>query len=187
MRPACRGRAGRLALSGTPYRNIARIVKARGLDGKVLVRCTEGLPFCIYEGLEVHVVPPALTGVRCGHIASVESVDGDACVAAIEGVDSIDAAEELAGRYLLALDKDLDLNPEDDMVLVIGRDVVADDGRALGTVTEYLTTKANDVLVIERPGGGELLVPIIEETIVAVPDSEEEPLVVHLLEGLEEL
>ena len=174
-------------LSGTPYRKIARVVKERGLEGKVLVRCTEGLPFCIYEGLEVHIVPPTLSGVRCGHITAVESVGEDSCVAAIEGLDTIDAAEEICGRYLLALEADLDLDPEEDMILVVGRQVASDDGRMLGIVTEYLTTKANDVLVIEREDGSELLVPIIEETIVSVPESEDEPLVVHLLEGLEEL
>lgn len=174
-------------LSGTPYRNIARVAKARGLDGKVLVRVTEGLPFCITEGLEVHVVPPALAGVRCGRIESVEPVGEDSCVVSIEGVDSIDAAEELAGRYLLALEDDLELDAQEDMVLVIGRSVVSDDGRELGRVTEYLVTKANDVLVIERPDASELLVPVIEETIVSVPQGEDEPIVVHLLEGLEEL
>lgn len=174
-------------MSGTPYRNIARVVKARGLEGKVLVHLTEGLPFCVYEGLEVHVVPPLLDVARCGCIKSVESAGEDSCVVAIEGIESIHEAEELCGRYLLALDEDLDLNAEEDMILVVGRRVASDDGRVLGTVTEYLTTKANDVLVIEREDGNELLVPIIEETIVSVPESEGEPLVVHLLEGLEEL
>lgn len=174
-------------MSGTPYRNIARVIKARGLDGKVLVHLTEGLPFCIYEGLEVHVVPPLLDVARSGCVESVESAGDDSCVVAIEGIDSIHEAEELCGRYLLALDADLDLNAEEDMILVVGRQVAADDGRMLGRVTEYLTTKANDVLVIERPDDTELLVPIIEETIVSVPESEDEPIVVHLLEGLEEL
>lgn len=174
-------------MSGTPYRNIARVVKARGLEGKVLVHVTEGLPFCIYEGLEVHIVPPLLDVARCGRIECVESEGESSCVVAIEGIESIHEAEQLCGRYLLALDEDLDLDASEDMILVVGRSVVSDDGRVLGEVTEYLTTKANDVLVIERADGAELLVPIIEETIVSVPESEDEPIVVHLLEGLEEL
>ncbi|MGN0037669.1 MAG: ribosome maturation factor RimM [Coriobacteriales bacterium] len=174
-------------MSGTPYVNIAQVVKTRGLEGKVLVRCTEGLPLCIYEGLEVHVVPPLLRGVRCGAVSSLESWDGSSAVIGIEGLDGIDAAEQLVGRYLLAHGGDLDLRPEEDMVLVLGCSAVSDDGRELGTVTEYLETKANDVLVITRPGGGELLVPVIDETVVAVPSAPGEPLVLHLLQGLEEL
>lgn len=174
-------------MSGTPYRNIARVVKARGLEGKVLVHITEGLPFCIYEGLEVHIVPPLLDVARSGLVESVESAGDGSCVIAIEGIESIHDAEKLCGRCLLALDADLDLNAEEDMVLVVGRRVASDDGRMLGTVSEYLVTKANDVLVVERENGSELLVPIIEETIVSVPESEDEPIVVHLLEGLEEL
>ncbi len=174
-------------MSGTPYRIIGRVVKARGLEGKVLVQSTEGLPFCIYEGLEVHIVPPLLDVARCGAVASVEGESYESGCIAIEGIDSISQAEQLAGRYLLALEEDLDLDPAQDMVLVIGRAVRSDDGRMLGHVSEYLTTKANDVLVIERPDGSELLVPVIEQTLVSVPQADDEPLVVHLLEGLEEL
>lgn len=73
------------------------------------------------------------------------------------------------------------------MVLVMGRNVESDDGRVLGRVSEYLCTKANDVLVIERPDSSELLVPVLPHTIVSVPQSDDEPIVVHLLEGLEDL
>ena len=147
-------------MSGTPYVNIAQVVKTRGLEGKVLVRCTEGLPFCIYEGLEVHVVPPLLQGLRCAAVSSLESCDGSSAVIGLEGLDGIEEAEQLVGRFLLAHEDELDLNPEEDMVLVLGSPALAEDGRQLGTVTEYLETKANDVLVITRPDGGELLVEL---------------------------
>lgn len=174
-------------MSGTPYVNIAQVVKTRGLEGKILVRCTEGLPFCIFEGLEVHVVPPLLQGVRCAAVSFIESWDDSSAVISLCGVDGIDEAEQLVGRYLLAHEDELDLSPEEDMVLVLGCAAVSDDGRQLGTVTEYLETKANDVLVITRPDGGELLVPVIDETIVSIPATDAEPLVLHLLQGLEEL
>lgn len=175
------------SLSGTPYETIARVVKTRGLEGKVLVRCTEDLPFCIYEGLELWVVPPLLEGVRRSLVLSLESCGDDSAVIGLEGLESIDDAERLVGRYLLARAEDLDLDPQEDMVLVLGCRAVSDDGRELGRVTEYLETKANDVLVITRHDGSELLVPVIEETVVAVPEDDGEPLVLHLLDGLEEL
>ena len=175
------------SLSGTPYETIARVVKTRGLEGKVLVRCTEDLPFCIYEGLELWVVPPLLEGVRRSLVLSLESCGDDSAVIGLEGLESIDDAERLVGRYLLARAEDLDLDPQEDMVLVLGCRAVSDDGRELGRVTEYLETKANDVLVITRHDGSELLVPVIEETVVAVPEQDGDPLVLHLLDGLEEL
>lgn len=174
-------------LQQTPYANIARVVKARGLEGKVLVRCAEGLSFCLYEGLEVHVVPPTLFGVRHARVLELNQLDEQSAIVTLDGLDSIDGAEELAGRYLLARRDDLDLEPLDDINTLLGRGVMADDGRMLGTISEYLETNANDVLVIERIEGGELLVPIIEDTIVDVPFDDDEPIVVHLLEGLEEL
>ena len=187
MRSACRGRAGRLALSGTPYRNIGRVVKARGLEGKVLVQVTQGLPFCIYEGLKVSIVPPLLDIERSGEVLECDSVSDDSCVVSLSNISNVDDAEAVAGHYLLALEDDLDLDPAQDAVLVVGRNVVSDDGRALGKVSEYLCTKANDVLVITRQDETELLVPVIEQTIVSVPQEEDAPIVVHLLEGLEEL
>lgn len=180
--------SSQINLQQTPYANIARVIKARGLEGKVLVRCAEGLSFCLYEGLEVHIVPPTLFGVRHGRITELKQLDEQSAVVALEGLDSIDDAEELAGRYLLARRSELDLEPLDDINTLLGRGVVSDDGRMLGAVSEYLETNANDVLVVERAEGGELLIPIIDDTIVDVPlGDEEEPIVVHLLEGLEEL
>ncbi len=50
---------------------------------------------------------------------------------------------------------------------LIGLQAVNENGSDIGTVREILETGANDVLVIDTPGG-ELLVPIIKEVVLSV-------------------
>jgi 16S rRNA processing protein RimM len=67
---------------------------------------------------------------------------------------------------------------------VLGLRVVDEAGRALGTLVEILETGANDVYVIRPERGQDILLPAIEETILAV-SLETGEMRVHLLPGLE--
>jgi 16S rRNA processing protein RimM len=66
---------------------------------------------------------------------------------------------------------------------IIGAAVVDEDGQALGVVAEILETGANDVYVVRRPAGDEILLPAIAEVIRAV-DTDRGVITVHLLPGL---
>ena len=66
---------------------------------------------------------------------------------------------------------------------LIGLEVVADDGEELGEISDILSTGANDVYVISKPGSKDLLIPAIKECILNV-DMQERSMKVHLLEGL---
>ena len=68
---------------------------------------------------------------------------------------------------------------------LIGLKVQSTDGRDLGTLTDVITTGANDVYVLQGDGR-ELLVPAIRECIRAV-DLEAGTMTVYLLPGLEDL
>ncbi|MGI5932383.1 MAG: ribosome maturation factor RimM [Eubacterium sp.] len=68
---------------------------------------------------------------------------------------------------------------------LIGLKVQSTDGRNLGTLTDVITTGANDVYVLQG-NGRELLVPAIRECIREV-DLEAGTMTVYLLPGLEDL
>ena len=170
-------------MSGSPYVDIARVAKTRGLEGKVTVRCTDGLPFCMHEGLQVHVVPPTLYGVRSTSVESLDVLGDGTVVVGLEGVESIGDAEELSGKHLLALREDLDLSAEDDYIGIMGRSVVDELRGELGHVTEIIETPGNDVLVIEG-SFGEVLIPFVEEMVLEVPEDESLPIRTHCVEGL---
>jgi 16S rRNA processing protein RimM len=68
---------------------------------------------------------------------------------------------------------------------IVGLEVVTEEGEALGRVTEILQTGANDVYVVQAPGGAEILLPAIEPVVREI-DLEAGRMRVHLLPGLRE-
>ena len=69
---------------------------------------------------------------------------------------------------------------------LIGLKVVTDDGKELGTLTEVLETGANNVYEVTTTNGKQVLIPVIDECILA-HDMEAKTVTVHLLDGLLEL
>ncbi|MFW5646237.1 MAG: ribosome maturation factor RimM [Acetivibrio ethanolgignens] len=66
---------------------------------------------------------------------------------------------------------------------IIGALVETEDGKALGTLTEVLTTGANDVYVVKLPSGKEVLLPVIDDCVKEI-DTEHKKVLVHLMPGL---
>ena len=69
---------------------------------------------------------------------------------------------------------------------LMGIKVVDEKNEELGVLKDVLTTGANDVYVVETPNGKEILLPAIKECILSV-DTENELMVVHLMDGLLDL
>jgi 16S rRNA processing protein RimM len=66
---------------------------------------------------------------------------------------------------------------------LIGLDVQTDEGQHLGKLVEVLETGANDVYVVDSPEYGEVLIPVIPDTIIKT-DVEHGILIVKLMDGL---
>ena len=66
---------------------------------------------------------------------------------------------------------------------VVGCDVKTDDGKTLGKIRDVLETGANDVYVIDTDEYGDVLLPVIEDTIIE-HDIENGVVHVKLLDGL---
>jgi 16S rRNA processing protein RimM len=66
---------------------------------------------------------------------------------------------------------------------LMGFSVVDEHNNAIGQLLEILQTGANDVYVITRPDGNEVLLPAIPSVILAI-DAEHRQIHVHLLDGL---
>ena len=86
----------------------------------------------------------------------------------LDGVEDRDAAEHWAGAEVLvsreALLRDADTYFDFELV---GLDVIARDGTALGRIAEVLGTGANDVLVVSGEHG-ELLIPAVTSAVLEV-------------------
>lgn len=69
---------------------------------------------------------------------------------------------------------------------LIGLAVTSDEGEDLGELRDVLQTGANDVYVIGKEGGEEILLPAIRDCVLEV-DVEAGTMKVHLLPGLREM
>ena len=62
-------------------------------------------------------------------------------------------------------------------------EVISDDGIRIGRLYDVLQTGANDVYVVEKDDGGEVLIPVTRDFVTDV-DLEAGKITVHLLPGL---
>ena len=101
------------------------------------------------------------------------------------GIDNRDEAEALRGGDLLISRKDaLPLMDGEYFICdIIGALVQAEDGEHIGILKDVLQTGANDVYVVEKIDGKELLLPCIPECILAI-DTEKKLVKAYVMPGL---
>ncbi len=167
------------------YKNIARVVRPHGTKGEVLVAPLRGLPLLLVESMQVHLTPPALKRERISTVESVSLAPEGARVR-FSCSRNLDDAEGLTGCHVLASCDDFELDRLDSAVDdLLDRPVVDDRFGDLGRIVEVMETPANDVWVLDGSPHGELLIPVIDEVVVGLP--EEGPIAVHVMDGLLDL
>jgi 16S rRNA processing protein RimM len=99
--------------------------------------------------------------------------------------DSINDVEKYKrARLLVPRDQAVKLKKDEYFVAdMIGLTVVTDEGETLGELKDVLATGANDVYVVSRADGTEVLLPAIKECILAV-DMEKRVIKAHIMDGL---
>lgn len=106
----------------------------------------------------------------------------------LKGIDDINLAEQLKGSTIKIDRKDsLPLGRDEYYISdLYGLEVYTEEERYLGKLIDIITTGSNDVYVVKNPENPkELLLPAIKQVIKKV-DLENQKMMVHLLEGLEE-
>lgn len=66
---------------------------------------------------------------------------------------------------------------------IMGCKVITDEGEELGIIDEILRPGANDVWVVKRPKGSQVLLPVIDDVVLDV-NVKDKIVKVHLMEGL---
>ena len=105
-----------------------------------------------------------------------------------EGIDNINDIEKYKGCDLLVSRENAVPLEEGEFYLadIMGMPVIDEEERELGVIREVLQTGANDVYIIQKKRGGEILLPAIPSCILDI-DFENNRMKVHLMPGLEEL
>lgn len=166
------------------FSKIGVIRKTHGINGEVLVDDFARTSFVV--GMSLWVVPPTS---EVGHTRIVEITErGDSLLLKLEGVDDLCVAKELGLRSLLAKSEDVDLqdlemlSEENEFLGILGFSCFDEQYGDVGVIVEIIETKANDILVIDGKYG-EILLPIIDETILGV-DEKSRRIDIKVLEGL---
>jgi 16S rRNA processing protein RimM len=158
---------------------IAHVVRAHGIRGEVAADMLTDFPERFDDVAEVTLRPAEVEGHRF-HKGRV--------LLKFAGVDSMTDAERLRGFDVVVPEEELHELPEDfyyDFDLV-GCAVVTTSGEAVGTVESVLRTGAAELLSVRRAGGGEALIPFVDEICPEV-DVEARRIVVDPPEGLLDL
>ncbi|MDP9317246.1 MAG: ribosome maturation factor RimM [Chloroflexota bacterium] len=92
---------------------------------------------------------------------------GAVMIVTLAGVDTREGAEALRGQEVYMRQSDAAPLDEDEYFLhdLPGLNVQTTAGTVVGVVKEVIETGANEVLVVTRPEGGEVLIPMIKDIV----------------------
>ncbi|MGW1837337.1 ribosome maturation factor RimM [Streptomyces sp. BBFR2] len=162
---------------------VARIGRAHGIKGEVTVEVRTDEPELRLAPGAVLATDPAAAGpltIETGRVHSGRLLLRFAKVA------DRTAAEALRNTLLIA-EVDPEEVPEDPEEFydhqLIDLDVVTRDGTVVGRITEVSHLPYQDLLVVGRPGGGEVLIPFVSEIVPEI-DLEEQRAVIDPPPGL---
>ena len=145
----------------------------------------------INEGYEEHVTNKILSSDQtffhdADHIYSgFNTSENNLISLKTKLTDMVNDIEKYKGKDLLVTRENAVPLKEGEYFIcdLIGCTVVSEDGTAVGELTEVMQTAANDVYVVTKPDGEELLIPVTDECVKEI-SPEEKKITVHLLEWI---
>lgn len=162
---------------------VARIGRAHGIKGEVTVEVRTDEPELRLGPGAVLATEPAPTGPLTIETGRVHS---GRLLLRFEGVRDRTAAEALRNTLLIS-EVDPEELPEDPEEFydhqLMDLDVVLADGTEIGRITEITHLPSQDLFIVERPDGTEVMIPFVEE-IVSEIDLEEQRAVITPPPGL---
>jgi 16S rRNA processing protein RimM len=152
-------------------RMVGRIVRPHGLRGELVVdSSTDSAEFRFAVGSVLFVTARDGSAVRTLTVTAARPHTGRLLVC-FEGVTDRDTAEALRGVVLSATAAELPAIDDPDEFYdhqLEGLAVLTVAGAAVGTVREVVHAAGSDLLVVDRDGGGEALIPFVRQIVPEV-------------------
>ncbi|MFJ8853149.1 ribosome maturation factor RimM [Streptomyces sp. NPDC102437] len=152
---------------------VARIGRAHGIKGEVTVEVRTDEPELRLGPGAVLATEPAGAGPLTIETGRVHS---GRLLLRFEGVRDRTAAEALRNTLLIA-DVDPTELPEDPEEFydhqLMDLDVVLADGTEIGRITEITHLPSQDLFIVERPDGSEVMIPFVEEIVTEIDLAEQ--------------
>ncbi|WP_394429955.1 ribosome maturation factor RimM [Streptomyces sp. SGAir0957] len=162
---------------------VGRIGRAHGIKGEVTIEVRTDEPELRLGPGAVLATDPAATGPL-----TIESgrVHSGRLLLRFAGVRDRTGAEALRNTLLIA-EVDPEELPEDPDEFydhqLMDLDVVTADGTEVGRITEISHLPSQDLFIVERPDGSEVMIPFVEEIVTEI-DLEEQKAVITPPPGL---
>jgi|GEM_PF-86624 len=160
---------------------IGKIVNAVALKGEVKVYNYSGFPER-YGELE-----RIIAGGKEYEIEKVRYQQA-MVILKLKGVDDRNAAEAMRGKEVFITEDDLAELPEDTFYIrdLIGLNVVDDEtGAVIGTLKDVLQNTAQDIYIVKRESGSDILIPAVAQFVKRI-DPKGGEIRVSLIEGMAE-
>lgn len=152
---------------------VARIGRAHGIKGEVTVEVRTDEPELRLGPGAVLATEPAGAGPLTIETGRVHS---GRLLLRFEGVRDRTAAEALRNTLLIAEVDPAEL-PEDPEEFydhqLMDLDVVLADGTEIGRITEITHLPSQDLFIVERPDGSEVMIPFVEEIVAEIDLAEQ--------------
>jgi 16S rRNA processing protein RimM len=168
-------------LTGEPAFLLVGILRRpHGVKGEILMTVMTDFPERIQPGVTLYMgeehKPVTVASLRHHN---------KGLIIRFEGFTSRNDVENIRNQNLFVPAEDRPPLPEGEYYLheLIGLQVVTDEGEALGVITEMIETGANNVYVVHRDDGSDVLLPATDEVILEI-DVENKIMRVHILKGL---
>ncbi|MEU3045383.1 ribosome maturation factor RimM [Streptomyces sp. NPDC006984] len=162
---------------------VARIGRAHGIKGEVTVEVRTDEPeLRLGPGAVLATDPPAAGPLTI----ATGRVHSGRLLLRFEGVRDRTAAEALRNTLLIAEVDPQELPEDPDEYYdhqLMDLDVVLTDGTPIGRVTEISHLPSQDLFIVERPDGSEVMIPFVEQIVTEI-DLEEQRAVVDPPPGL---
>ncbi|MBA5223195.1 ribosome maturation factor RimM [Streptomyces griseoaurantiacus] len=156
---------------------VARIGRAHGIKGEVTVEVRTDEPELRLAPGAVLATDPASAGPLTIETGRVHS---GRLLLRFEGVRDRTAAEALRNTVLIA-DVDPEEMPEGEDEYydhqLMDLDVVTVDGTEVGRITEVSHLPSQDLFVVERPDGTEVMIPFVEEIVTEIDLAEQKAVI----------
>ncbi|MGV9757347.1 ribosome maturation factor RimM [Streptomyces tricolor] len=156
---------------------VARIGRAHGIKGEVTVEVRTDEPELRLAPGAVLATDPASAGPLTIETGRVHS---GRLLLRFAGVTDRNAAEALRNTLLIAEVDPEELPEGEDEYYdhqLIDLDVVTEDGTEVGRITEISHLPTQDLFIVERPDGSEVMIPFVEEIVTDIDLAEQKAVI----------
>lgn len=162
------------------YLAIGFLRRPHGISGEIIMDLHTDFPERIKPGRKVYVGENYDTLT----IDTVRS-HGNGMLVRLRGVDTPEGAGRFRNQWMYVKSTEVPALPEGQIYKhqLVGITVTADTGETLGVLNEIIETGANDVYVVKKESGGEILLPAIPDVILET-NMNDRVMKVHLIDGL---